>query len=583
MPITFRHDAAAVALPSSSSTRKYGQQLVLQQQQQKYAAQQAGYDRMFDAYKQQTQNQFQMRRDANENEMAFRRENRQNAFQTERDKAMFDQRQQMMESERQRAFMEEARKMSGGMIMDDIQNGNYDPATARQLQQNLVAESEALGNPQYDATQRAEALQKIRAARALLTSNRLQKPPPPTPDEEIASLPEMNGTKYQKNKNGVWEPLQPSKQQQQQQEKQQQDIEAMRPKSAQEYYSQNEDKFQKDLDSTMKVMQSEFDLGTRKEPVTQEAAWEKMQKDHDFRQKALGKPQYGEPTVAGQADPGAVAPAIPGQERSILEGGPASTQAATPPPSLGNSMPVDWEARMDQLDAAIAAPSPNPVTSSDPDWKSNWARAEEALKRPASPTGQKDSRGNVIMDDGSKVDPRDTYATQGKGMSDSLNRMTNPDGSKKEPVDNGLILLEAAHKASQQYVSGEQELKIQQAKADSIEKEIRSIQTRRTSNPQSNARFAELKKEQERINASIKSAQQSMQQSDKIVKGYFDQQVAQQPASKKLAKAGKRPQDFAEAEFQLRNLRQQYPDIGSMPAEAKKKLKEAMAVIQAGR
>lgn len=338
MAITLRHDAAAVVPPSNQTTRKYGQQLVLQQQQQKYAAQQAGYDRMFDAYKQQTQNQFQFGRDQFQNEMAFRKENRDNEFLLGRDKAQFDQQQQMQEAARQRAFMEDARKMSSGMIMDDIQNGNYDPATARQLQQNLVAESEALGNPQYDATQRAEALQKIRAARALLTANRLQKPPPPTPDEEIAALPEMNGTKYQKNKNGVWEPLQPSKQQQQQQELQQQEIEQMRPKSFEDYYNHadNKGQFKKDLDSTMAQLEGAWDPTSKEPKPTKQDALQKMQEDYDFQQKALGRPQYGEPTVAGPADPGAT-PAVPGTERSILEQGdppqPDMSQLENPLPS----------------------------------------------------------------------------------------------------------------------------------------------------------------------------------------------------------------------------------------------------------
>ena len=357
MPITLRHDAAAVVPPSNQTTRKYGQQLVLQQQQQKYAAQQAGYDRMFDAYKQQTQNQFQFGRDQFQNEMAFRKENRDNEFLLGRDKAQFDQQQQMQEAARQRAFMEDARKMSSGMIMDDIQNGNYDPATARQLQQNLVAESEALGNPQYDATQRTEALQKLRAARALLTANRLQKPPPPTADEEIAALPEMNGTKYQKNKNGVWEPLQPSKQQQQQQELQQQEIEAMRPKSFQDYYGENEDKFQKDLDATMQSMEKTDPKTGVVTPATQDEALAKMQKDYDFRQKALGRPQYGEPTLAKPRS--GAAPAIPPDERSILEPSPAPTL-----PGAAAASPVEPSSILDapipttQADTAIVPYSP---------------------------------------------------------------------------------------------------------------------------------------------------------------------------------------------------------------------------------
>ncbi len=295
MGITFRHDAAAVALPTTNASgRKYGQQLVLQQQQQKYAAQQAQQDRMFDAYKMDAQNQVQQQRDWQQRDFVLNRDRDQNKLQ-----------QQQMEAARQQQFMDEARKQHTGMIMADIQNGEYDPNTSRKLQQNLVAESEALGNPQLDATQRAEALQKIRAERALLAANRMQKPPAPTPQEQFdQGVVNRNGVDYIQDSKGKWTPLEPSKAQQEQEKMiQQQELEAqkMRPMSAQEYYSQNEDKFQKDLDSTMKSMQSEYDAGTRKEAPTPEAAWEQMQKNHDFRQKALGKAQYGEPTLAPEA------------------------------------------------------------------------------------------------------------------------------------------------------------------------------------------------------------------------------------------------------------------------------------------
>ena len=338
MAITFRHDAAAVALPSSSaSTRKYGQSLVMQQQQQKYAAQQAGYDRMFDAYKMENQNQVQQQRDWQQRDFVLNRDRDQNKFQ-----------QQQMDAARQQQFMDEARKMESGMIMNDIQNGLYDTNTARELQQTLALEAEALGNPQYDATQRAEALQKIRARRALLASNRLEKPPAPTPDEEIANLPEINGTKYQKNaKTGMWEPFQPSKaqqeqekQQQQQLQQQEQEAQKMRPKSMEEYYSDNEDKFQKDLDNTMKSMQEEQGLitdPTKRTPVTKESALDRMKKDYDFRQKALGRSQYGEPTLAPE-QPGA-APSQPGEMKSILE------QPDAPQPDMSqmeNPLPSEY-------------------------------------------------------------------------------------------------------------------------------------------------------------------------------------------------------------------------------------------------
>lgn len=166
MAITFRHDAAAVVPPSNQSTRKYGQQLVMQQQQQKYAAQQQGYNRLLQV-------------------------------------GMGQQQQQYDEAARQQNFMESARKQSTGMIMDDIKNGNYDPVTANKLRQNLVDEAEALSNPHLDATQRADVLQKYRAARALHTANRLEKPAVPNRDDELKAF---LGPNYDKHKDQPWVP-----------------------------------------------------------------------------------------------------------------------------------------------------------------------------------------------------------------------------------------------------------------------------------------------------------------------------------------------------------------------------------------
>lgn len=54
----------------------------------------------------------------------------------------------------------------------------------------------------------------------------------------------------------------------------------------------------------MGSMQKDYDLDSTKPAPTRESALKKMQDDYDFRQQALGKPQYGEPTLAkpyGQA------------------------------------------------------------------------------------------------------------------------------------------------------------------------------------------------------------------------------------------------------------------------------------------
>lgn len=198
MAITFRHDAAAVALPSvNAAGRKYGQDLVLQQQQQKYQGYQAGLNRLADAVNQRNQNLFQLNRD----QLQAKADKKARKFD-------FKLEQRQAEADRQRQFMDEARKQSSAIIMDDIQNGAYDPATARKLRQNLVAESEVLGNPNLDATQRAEALGKIRAARAMLTANRMEPEPEPTDQAKIDSgTVIVNGVAGQLDKDGIFRPF----------------------------------------------------------------------------------------------------------------------------------------------------------------------------------------------------------------------------------------------------------------------------------------------------------------------------------------------------------------------------------------
>lgn len=149
------------------------------------------------------------------------------------------------------------------------------------------------------------------------------------------------------------------------------------------------------------------------------------------------------------------------------------------------------------------------------------------------------------------------------------------------------ITIETASVAAKQYEAASQQLQTLQSQSAVMDANIRSLQGRTgrsgVRSTQTNQEIARLKKERQQLNLGIRSAQNTMQASDKSVRGYYDQEVAKQPAVQALAKAGKRPQDFAQAEFQLKNLRMQYPDMSTMPAEAKKQLKEAMAIIQAGR
>lgn len=330
MGITFRQDLAAVPHPSNASTRKYGQSLVMQQQQQKYAAQQAGYDRMFQLNRDYQQNAFMAARDQRQQAFLQDRDKAQQAFQVGRDKTLFEQQQQMQQAEQRRKFMEEARRLNSGMIMDDIKNGMYDPITAWRLQQSLVEEAEVLGSDQYDAPQRAEALKKLRALRLLDSTNRLEKPPEPTPQEKFEQsiiTDPQTGMRYFPNARGGLEPLPESKQQQQ-----------MRPKSFQDYYSENEDKFQKDLDATMQAMQVPDKDGKVPE-VTQEKALAKMQKDYEFRQKALGRPTFGTPTDAPKLPNGAQLPTTPAETEDNIDPGFYRDAPATPDPGFYRDAP----------------------------------------------------------------------------------------------------------------------------------------------------------------------------------------------------------------------------------------------------
>lgn len=344
MPITFRHDAAGVVPPSNSATRKYGQQLVMQQQQQKYQGQQAGYDRLFQLGRDAQQNQNQFVRDVRLNVMADRQQQAQNDFQLKRDQAQADQQQQQQEIERRNKFMEDARKQSSGMIMQDIQNGNYDPATARELQQTLVAESEALGNPEIDATQRAEVLQKIRAKRAVLSANRIEKPPAPTPQEQFEKslVTGPDGTQYRQNSKGDFEPLQ-------QQPK--------RPTSSHEAFAADPKLKDKYMEAAIEMKQKNDEFGKPK-PLTRDERKEAVELSHKLWE------DENSPTVAPEMPAGA-APAVPGESQSILENptAPANPMAQRPaqgmPPAPVPAAPMP----VGEPQAAVPQPAPAPQSA----------------------------------------------------------------------------------------------------------------------------------------------------------------------------------------------------------------------------
>jgi hypothetical protein len=620
MAIRQKYDVAGVVIPDNKKQKEFGQKLVLQQKQQeqedrklKYAAQQAGYDRLLT-----------VGRDQFQNDMAFRRENRQNEFLTEQQK-----RQQ------QAADFAAARSRIDTHAKDMLANGDIKDPGTRQKIQNLIAGKTIVMGSGFDETARQNYLDQYNAELAKILSEVPQPKAPPTPDEEIAGLPEINGTKYQKNKSGVWEPLSEPKERLLQQQQQQKEMEQLRPKSAQEYYGANEDQFRKDLEATKKSLQEQKDDETYVGDVTDEAAWERMQKDYEFRQNALGKSQFGTPTAAPK-QPGASAASPPPQMRSILEQQPAGPAAGPqwaddkwddgwdgvadaqglPPGAAADIAP--GQAADPNFGTGPATPVGQPLSilgsAKDEEVKQKWM---EGSPVPTVTVAPPPTQQQILDDKVSQLGPearveydammrKRAEATAGGvpppplpdvssafGATGQSEVIATGEGKKSKgvaeapassPSQRG-ITLESALMAAKQYETSSQQLKSLQAQAADIEEKIQLAWSPalRNTDQNKNPAMAALKKEQQRIKGLMQSAQSAMEESDKSVRGYDDQQVAQQPAAKKLSESGKRPQDYAEAEFQLRSLRQQYPDIASMPAEAKKKLKEAMSVIQAGR
>lgn len=656
MAITFRHDAAAVALPANSANRKYGQQLVLQQQQQKYQGHQAGLDRLFDANKIQQQNQFQWNRDQQQRNFQWDMGHAQNKFQADRDKAKFEQQQQ----QQRKADFDAARNRIDTHAKDMLANGEITDPEARQRIQNLIAGKTIVMGSDFDETARQNYLDQYNAELAKILSEVPPAKPKPPPQPNFHT--DQNGNQWVESGPGKWEQVPP-------QEK--------KPTSLKEYYNGNEDKFQKDLDATMKSMQDEVDLGNSTGPVTPEAAWKKMQEAYDFRQKALGRssqPPAGAPPAGSGSLPmipparGMVDPVTGQQYQTGALGTMPQNPAAAPPPAAGGGIPEGpmvedypgqaaaiaglpaaqptqsqsaWDAlqqAQSKWNAAYGAagqgqnPQAAPgLTPEQQQAQSGWAGAYRGqapspqnpfadvtgvgqsptaaagqspidrgialapghpdYKGPARPTGQFDENGYAIMDDGSRVDPRDYAAMKGTGMVQDVARNFNPDGTPKELGGNakwqeetGGITIESASEAAQQYEAAAQEFQELQPKMQAIGQELNNLNSGPWStNKDVVKRKKELKEEKKKLESLSKQYQESMKAADETAKGYYDQEIAKQPAVKNLSKAGKRPQDFAEAEFQLQNLRKQYPDMGSMPAEAKKQLIEAMAVIKAGR
>lgn len=323
MAITLRHDASAVALPSTNASgRKYGQQLVLQQQQQKYLGHQAGLDRLFDANKQASQNQFQWRRDQNQNQVQWARDLQRNSDIAARDQVQFDRQQ---EANRAAEFAQARDRI--GMHAQEMLNSGEIPEHLRPEVRELIRGKSIILGSGFDETARKEYLSDYNARLAGILSQIPPKTPPPTPQETFDRsivVDPKTGMRYRVDKDGNPEPLAQLEQPQQQ------------PTSFGEWQQQEPEKARKAFADKAAAIQQSIDDGllTLKNGQTvEDMVFEQLEQPFQAMRK-----RYGPPTPAPQL-PGAnqgAAPSSPMQ--SILEtpaAPPAAAQPAQEQPPAG--------------------------------------------------------------------------------------------------------------------------------------------------------------------------------------------------------------------------------------------------------
>jgi len=253
----------------------------LQQQQQKYAAQQAGYDRLFQVGRDNMQNRFQADRDRRQNEFQLGRDKQQNDFILGRDKA---QSQQQQQEQRAKDFAD-ARSRMDAYAKDALSNPEIPHEVRQKIQNLLSAKMVALAPNQYTPEAQQEFLDQYNAQLAGILSE--IPPPKPKAPAQPNFHTDQNGNQWVESGPGKWEQV---------------PKQAQQPMTAQDYYNNpdNADKFQKDLDATMGAMQDAYDEDPSKPKPTPQLAWEQMQKDYQFRMQALGRNAQAGLPPAGQ-------------------------------------------------------------------------------------------------------------------------------------------------------------------------------------------------------------------------------------------------------------------------------------------
>lgn len=328
MPITFRHDSAAIGTPSGNGgggggkygLRNLGQNLVLQQNQQKYQGQQAGYERQFQLGRDIQQNQWKFIADTQDAVNRANLQGQQNQF--------LDQQQQ---KRLQAADFEAARNRLDTHAKDMLASGEItDPETRRKIQ-NLIAGKTIVMGQGFDETARKNYLDQYGSELAKVLSDAPKNTIPP--DEPVTKYNQETDTWFMKTPKGwVVSPHQPQREQQpsSQGSKSQQGQQPHRPTSVEEAY-------QADPKGFDTILNHEIDAqsGANKGKLTPEGLDKARERAWNQYGKQLG---LGTPTPAPEipsqplTTPQASTPVIPATSQSILE------PAATPPTPKNSSL-----------------------------------------------------------------------------------------------------------------------------------------------------------------------------------------------------------------------------------------------------
>ena len=336
MPITLRHDVAALPMPKVDP-QKYNTGMGMAKQERKYAM----------------------------------------------DAEMLNQRQDYaMDAMQMRNAQENQGPPSlgqqGMMIDQAIRAGSFDPDTVKALRENVRKTNEAFRSRNINNEQRQQTMRNLQEERDLLWGMGY-------PSRKVESVA-GKGNKE--------------------------------PMTGRQYYQNNPKEFNERVEQARKIR---IDAGQTK--FTNTDLYNDVINDWEARQKFFdevpGSQPQGQPqSPAMGAQPTPNAPATQsGQPQASFTGGN---------PAFGSSS-VLAQGGFQQGGSAY---SPSiALAPAHPDYKA-----------PPTPTDRRDEKGYVIMSDGSKVDPRDSFAmsTGGRGQQDVM-RLTHPDGSQKEQRPDNIL------------------------------------------------------------------------------------------------------------------------------------------------